>query len=65
MLPEPTPRMLVADLYRLHTEQNHVHEDGIRSIHYGGHGEEEFAERDRLMEEQETLRNHLRTGGEQ
>jgi len=64
MLFEPTPRMLVNDLYRLDKERHNAHEDGIRSIMSGDKREEHFEKRDQLKQDQEQIRNHLRSGQE-
>ena len=60
MLSEPTPRMIIAQLNEVEKEKNRAHDAGVNEILSGGHGEEHFSERDRLKEDMQSLREHIR-----
>lgn len=61
---EPTPRMIIAQLKEIEREKNRIHEKGIHEILRGREGEKEFAESDRLKEDLQSLRDHLRNSKE-
>jgi hypothetical protein len=61
MLFDPTPRMLVHDLYRLEEERSQAHERVIQAIIHGAHIAPYEQEREAIKEEQQEIRNHLKS----
>jgi len=64
MLPEPTPRTIINDLYRLEKERMQAHERVIRAIRHDADTSPYELERSQIADSQQEIRAHLKNNQE-
>jgi hypothetical protein len=60
MFLEPTPRMMINDLYRLEKERSQAHERVIQAIIHDADTTQHEQERESIKESQQGIRNRLK-----